>query len=191
MTIPSGRNERFEALYRKHYRRVIRYYVGVKRLSTEDAQDLAQEAFLRFFEVMDEYRGEAEWAYLELVARSVFLNRVRSEGAAKRTARLVSIGELLPTEEPAARPEADYADRQAAIEGRRRFREAFSELPKGQQQTIHVRMQGFKYNQIAKILGITLDAVKTRLREAKKTMRARLGDDAGSVEWLDLPEEEQ
>lgn len=191
MTIPGGRDEQFEALYRKHYRRVILYYVRVNRLSTEDAQDLAQEAFLRFFEVMDEYRGEAEWAYLQLVARSVFLNRVRSDGAAKRSGNVVSIGDLLPTQEPAARPEADYADRQAATEARRQFRQAFTELSKGQQQCIHLRMQGFKYNQIAKLLGITLDAVKTRLREAKKSMRARLRDGVGSVDWLDLPEEEQ
>ena len=189
--MPSDRDERFEALYRKHYRRVIFYYVRVNHLSLDDAQDLAQDAFLRFFEVMDEYRGEAEWAYLELVARSVYLNRVRSAGAVKRSANLVSIGDLLPTQEPIAKPEADYVQRQAAIEGRRRFRQAFSDLPKAQQQCIHLRMQGFKYNQIARVLGITLDAVKTRLREAKKTMRARLGDDAGSADWLDLPEEEQ
>src|SRR5688572_21076390 len=185
-----GRDGVFEALYRKHYRRVYRFYVQSMRVREEDADDLAQEAFLRFFEVMDDYRGEAEWAYLELVARSVFLNRIRSQKAVKRTANVVSIDELLPSQEPAAPQERDYVDRQAAVEARRRFRSAFEELSRGQQQCIHLRMEGFKYNQIARLLGITLDAVKTRLREAKKFMRARLGDDTGSMDWLDLPEDE-
>ena len=61
--------------------------------------------------------------------------------------------------------------------------EAAAELPEGQKQCLGLWLGGFKYDEVAAVLGLTVDAVKSRLRDAKKQLRVRLGADT-------LPEEE-
>ncbi|HJQ39140.1 MAG TPA: sigma factor, partial [Thermoanaerobaculia bacterium] len=85
------RDERFKTLYQKYYRRVVRFYVRAFRFAEEDAEELAQEAFLRFYEAMDEYRGDAEWAFFESIARNVAFNKIRWGKTQKRNARTVDI----------------------------------------------------------------------------------------------------
>lgn len=162
---------------------MLRFYVRGFRLAEEDAEDLAQEAFLRFYEAMDEYRGEAEWALLEIIARNVLYNRIRSQKTAKRSANTVSIDDLQPTQQPTAPQDADYADREAARLLRKRLRTAIETLPAGQRKCLHLWREGFRYTQIAGILGITVDAVKSRLRDAKRDLERELKDDAGRFAW--------
>ncbi|HEV7768136.1 MAG TPA: RNA polymerase sigma factor [Thermoanaerobaculia bacterium] len=185
--------EGFKALYAKYYRRMVAFYIRAFRLSEEDAKDLAQDAFLRFYEALDEYRGDAEWAFLETVARRVAYNSIRSRSTAKRGGgQDMSLDEIPPRLEPAVKPPPDYADRETARFVRKRVREAIAELSQGQQQSIHLWGEGFKYKQIASILAISVDAVKSRLRDAKKHLHERLGEDVAGLNWPDgLPEEER
>jgi RNA polymerase sigma factor (sigma-70 family) len=178
-------DDRFQSLYRKYYRRMVRFYVGSFRVSEEDAEELTQDAFCRFLEAMDEYRGDAEWAYLEAIARNVAYNRIRSRNTAKRGAETVDIDDRNAMPEPAAPAGPDYAEREEAALRSKLLREAIAELPAGSRECIQLWLNDFKYDEIAKFLGITLDAVKSRLRDAKKMLRARLGD--GNA----LPEDEE
>jgi DNA-directed RNA polymerase specialized sigma24 family protein len=41
---------------------------------------------------------------------------------------------------------------------------------------VHLQLQDYTYDEIAAALRVTVDAVKSRLRDAKKSLRARLGD---------------
>jgi RNA polymerase sigma-70 factor, ECF subfamily len=168
-------DDRFQSLYRKYYKRMVRFYVGSFRVSEEDAEELTQDAFFRFLEAMDEYRGDAEWAYLEAIARNVAYNRIRSQKTAKRGADTVDINDRNATPEPVAPAEPDYAQREEAALRSKHLREAIAELPDGSRECIRLWLNDFKYDEIAKFLGITLDAVKSRLRDAKKILRARLG----------------
>ncbi len=170
-------DERFKSLYQKYYRRVVRFYVRSFHLSEQDSEELAQESFLRFLEAMDEYRGEAEWAFFETIARNVAYNRIRSLKSGKRSARMVDIDDPDFAHEPAAPAEPDYADRQEDALLKKRLREAIAELPDGQRQCIQLWLEERRYDEIATVLRISMDAVKSRLRDAKKTLRARLGDD--------------
>ena len=179
------KDDRFRSLYQKYYWRVVRFYVRSFRLPEEDAQDLAQDAFLRFYEALDEYRGDAEWAFFETIARNVAYNRIRSQKTAKRSAKMVDIDDPDFTHQPAAPAVPDYAQREEEALRNKRLYDAIAELPHGQRECIQLRLDDFKYDEIAKFLGLTLDAVKSRLRDAKKILRARLGDDHA------LPEEEE
>jgi len=188
------KTERFQALYQKYYRRMVKFYTGSAfHLSEEDAMDLAQDAFVKFYEALDEYRGDAEWAYLEMIARNVGYNRIRSRSTAKRGRGLdVSLDDVSAKLEPAAPQQPDYADREAARFLLKRLRDALAELTPAQQQAVKLWADGLKYKQIASILNITLDAVRSRLRDAKRQLQERLGDDAAGIEWLGrLPEEER
>lgn len=177
MTTENGaehRDQRFEAIYRRFYARVWRFYRSFS-VSEEEAHDLAQDAFKRFYENFAQYRGEAEWSYLETIARNVLFNWVRARRTAKRNAAIVEIDDPELVFDPPAPEEPDYADRQEEEMRRTRLRRAVAELPPGQRECLRLRIQGFTYEQIAAALRITLDAVKSRLRDAKKHLRDRLG----------------
>lgn len=179
------RNERFRRLYQKHYRRMVKYYVRAFRLSEQDAEELAQEAFMRFYEAMDEYRGDAEWGFFETIARRVAINKIRSRNTLKRKATTVDIDDPNVREEPVARVEPDYAERQELAERKTRLHREIAGLSLAQRQCMQLWLAGFSFEEIARALRISLDAVKSRLRDARRTLRARMGDDHG------LPEDER
>ena len=171
----SRRDDRFEAIYRKYFGRIYRYYrrVGV---GDDEAQDLAQDVFKRFFEAMDRYRGEAEWAFLETTALNVLRNYVRARKAAKRSARMVELDDPDFHDEPAAPEAPDYAERQHEALRSQRLHAAIAELSPGQRQCLKLWLDDLQYDEIADALRITIDAVKSRLRDAKRILSARLGE---------------
>jgi len=188
MRIPDGasdRNDRFKLLYQKYYWRIVRFYVRAFRFSEEDGEELAQEAFIRFYEAMDEYRGDAEWAFFETIARNVAYNRIRGQKTKKRSVRTVDIDDPeVGRHEPPTLAGPDYAEREEAASRRKRVYDAIAELPPGQRECLQLWLDDFKYDEIATALRISMDAVKSRLRDAKKLLRARLGDEGT------LPEDE-
>ena len=171
-----SKDERFKSLYQKYYWRIVRFYIQAFRLSQEDAEELAQDAFLRFYEAMDEYRGDAEWAFFETIARNVGYNKIRSQKTAKRSAKLVAIDDPDFDQDPPAPEEPDLADRQDDALRKEKLRDAISKLPNGQRECLQMWLEEFKYDEIAKFLRVSIDAVKSRLRDARKHLRDRLGD---------------
>ena len=167
----------FRALYSRYYARMLRYFRRVFRLSDEDAQELTQEAFLRFYRTMGEYRGEAEWALLETIARNVGYNRVRSLTTIKRGAvRPESLNDPEARNDPPA-AQTHPVDRMIDAERKTRLRQAIAGLPNGQRQCLQLWLDDWSYEEIARTLRISLDAVKSRIRDAKRLLRERLGDD--------------
>lgn len=179
-----GDHELFRSLYGRYYARMLRYFRRVFRISDQDAEELAQESFLRFYQAMHEYRGEAEWALLETIARNVGFNRVRSQATIKRGAvRPASLGDPEVSRKEPVATQADPVDRMIDAERRTRMRGGIAELPKGQQQCLRLWLEDWSYEEIARALRISLDAVKSRIRDAKHLLRERLGDEGA------LPEE--
>ena len=169
-------DERFEQIYRQNYGRVWRYFRS-NRVADDEAHDLAQDTFQRVFEHIRQLRNNDAGPFVAIVAKRVLLNRIRARATQKRSAHLVDMDdpELIFTE-PAAPAEPDYADRQA-IEARwERVQKALQSLPPGQRQALVLWIEGHRYGAIAKILGISMDAVKSRLRDAKRYLREQLGE---------------
>ena len=179
----SDRDGRFEELYRRYYGRMYRFFVG-NRVADDEAHDLCQEAFARFYEEMGKYRGEAEWGYLRTVARTVLLNRIRARKAIKRDMPLVDI-DAPEFQEPADPNQEDVTQQLETARQTRRVHEEIELLPDGQKECMKLWLGDLKYQGIAKVLGISVDAVKSRLRDAKRLLRARLGADAT------LPEDDE
>jgi RNA polymerase sigma factor (sigma-70 family) len=180
------RDAEFETLYRRHYARVYRFY-RLQRVPDDVAHDLAQDVFTRAYRSFDHYR-DGGWSFFETIARNVLYNWLRSQKAVKRNGVNVHLDDPDFAQQIAAPPSPDYADRDEAARNWKRFREAIAELPPGQRQCLELQADGLKYHQIAERMGITIDAVKTRLKDAKKRLRQKLGD----IAWPDrLPEEDQ
>lgn len=171
-------DERFQSLYKRYYAGMLRFFRQVFRVSEADAQELTQDSFLRFYRAMDEYRGEAEWALLETIARNVGYNRVRSLTTIKRGAvKPESLDEIDSARTDPADVQSDPVEKLIADQRRQRLRQAILGLPKGQRRCLQLWLEDLTYEEIAAALQISLDAVRSRIRDAKRLLRERLGDE--------------
>lgn len=178
------RDDLFRLLYQRYYTRMLRYFHRVFRLSEADAQELTQDSFLRFYRAMDEYRGEAEWALLETIARNVGFNRVRAVNTLRRgSIRPESLDDPEERHDPADLEQRHPIDTMIETERLRRMHEAIAELPNGQRQCLQLSLEDLSQEEISRVLRISIMAVKSRIRDAKRTLRERLGDEGA------LPEE--
>jgi RNA polymerase sigma-70 factor (ECF subfamily) len=169
-------DERFEQIFRQHYARVWRYF-RTNRIADDEAHDLCQDAFKRLYERMDQIRNDDAWPFLAAIAKTILLNRIRARQTQKRNASLIEMDDPeLVFKEPAAPPEPDYADRQADEARWEAVRGAVASLPAGQRECLRLWIEDFQYNEIAKVLGISMDAVKSRIRDAKRYLREQLGE---------------
>lgn len=171
-------NDLFESLYRRYYARMLGYFRKVFRVSEADAQELTQDSFVRFYRAMDEYRGQAEWALLETIARNVGYNRVRSVKTIKRgSVRPESLDDGEQREHPSDTGQRHPIDTMIETERLRRMREAISELPRGQRQCLQLWLEDLGQDEISRVLRISVVAVKSRIRDAKRALREKLGDE--------------
>jgi RNA polymerase sigma-70 factor (ECF subfamily) len=170
--MPGDHTAAFEALFE--------YYPAVVSLlrkmgfDHEDARDLAQQVFLRVYQHMDAYRGDAKWHYLEQVTRRLAYNDRRDRHAAKREGIRVATEEIieLPDERT---PAADTA--LESEETSQRVWRAVNQLTPSDQTAIRLQMAGLSQDAIAPQLGITVSALKSRLSVARKRLRVLLGEE--------------
>jgi RNA polymerase sigma-70 factor (ECF subfamily) len=187
MTTGNG-DDRFRELYQQFYWRVVRYYVRAFRLSEEDAKDLAQDAFVRFLNAVENYRGDAGWAYMERIARNVAFNRIRSLNASKRFGEHVGLDDpKMPTTQ-----QPDHAERQQETLKRRQLQDAMEGLSPARRRCLQLWLSDLSYDEIAAALGASVESVKAKLKEAKKFLRKELADDlADDLAGVRLPEVEE
>lgn len=166
----------------KRFEKLYKFYPGVlallRRLGFphDEAEDVAQEAFVRVYRHMKGYRGDAQWAYLEMTVRRVAANAVRAKYAGKRHAETVS-DDVLATVADSSVPAPDAVLAQEDVA--KRVRDAIAHLDPTDQTILLFRLHGRSYEEIMKALGISLSAVKSRLNVARKRLRELLGQDSG------------
>jgi RNA polymerase sigma-70 factor (ECF subfamily) len=163
--------EQFQRLYQRYYHAVVGYLVrlGVAR---DPARDLAQDVFLRVYRSMENYRGEAEWSFLQVTARRVALNHVRGELTQKRRGILVPIDVL---HDVAADAAPDLAEEQERKTQRETLHAAIATLPDPIRKCVSLWLAGSACNEIQAICGVSLDTVKSRLHEARLRLKKELG----------------
>jgi RNA polymerase sigma-70 factor (ECF subfamily) len=176
--------------YQKIQSRVQRYFKK-KGASEEDARDLTQDTFLRVFrsEAKLGSRTELE-AWIFGIARNVWLNMLRDQAAGKRAGITVSLDELRPgggTNDFATTTagEADALESAITREQLETLRNALAELPEQMRQCVYLRLRDdLKYKEIATVMGISIDTVKSHLSQAKKRLRHLLEPHFGPIDRL-------
>lgn len=176
--------EAFQRLFDQYYRPV--YYFFLRRgMSDEDARDLAQETFFRVYKGMEGYRGDAQvQSWLFQIATNLWKNQVRHETAGKRKAWEVSLeGAMEKGFEPVtplspvrgAAPPGPLTGLLAAEEVQV-LRQAFEDLPPQMRRCVMLRIdQDLKYREIAAVMQISIDAVKSHLGQARDRLKKDLG----------------
>jgi RNA polymerase sigma factor (sigma-70 family) len=141
-----------------------------------DAQDVAQEVFVKAYESIHGFKGESKlstWLYRITVTRS--LDYLRSRKRKKRFAFVYSIfgdnNELLINPPDFNHPGVLAENRQQAAE----LFKAVDALP-DQQKTAFVltRVEGLGHKEVSEIMGTTVPAVESLLQRAKINLKKQL-----------------
>ncbi|MGW8283071.1 MAG: RNA polymerase sigma factor [Gemmatimonadota bacterium] len=160
------------ALYDAHVDRV--YRLAYRMTGDENlARDLTQDAFVRAFDRIDSFRGDAALStWLHTVTTSVVLNGLRKvRRIREREAELDAAHE---TAQEDRRSEPDLRDRlHVAIAG----------LPDGYRKVFVMHdVEGYTHQEIAQALGVAEGTSKAQLSRARAKLRAELADYA--EEWV-------
>lgn len=165
----------FEPLVERYRQRVYRLACHVLR-DTEEAWDVAQEAFIRAFQALPNFRGQsAFYTWLFRITLNVASDRARQRAARGRalgTERLEEAEWERTLVDPGEAPDASAA----RAEERRRIARALESLPPHHRAIIMLSdLEGLSYREIAEVLGIPMGTVMSRLHNARKRLRAALG----------------
>ncbi len=174
LRVRRGDAESFELLLRRHRAPLVGYFCRMVQ-DRALAEDLAQEVFLRVYRARHRYQGEARFTtWLYRIATNLALNAIRDrKPVAARLEPLEAEGDpdasLFVDSKPTAEQQLIQSDRQRLI------RRAIEALPENQRAAVILhKYQEVDYHQIAKILGVSVSAVKSLLFRAYESLRARL-----------------
>ena len=133
----------------------------------ELAMDFTQEAFLRAYQRLDQFRGDAAFStWLHSITVSVALNGLRKVDRHRKRER--SLEDAAPAAAPTWRADPGVRDR---------IESAVDELPEIYRTVFLMHdLEGFSHGEIAESLGVAEGTSKARLSRARARLRESLGD---------------
>jgi RNA polymerase sigma-70 factor (ECF subfamily) len=148
--------------------------------NVEDAGDIAQESLISMARSLGEFRGDSSvssWLYT-IARRFCIKKRRRSKFAPSREESLHASGadaaRHLP--DPAPDPEQTASNRELATI----LTQAIDALDPRQREVLVLRdVEGFSAPEVARILGTSVDAIKSRLHRARVAVRQHLAPVVG------------
>src|SRR5690349_9758427 len=157
----------FEQLVIAYQHRV--FGVALRMLgSRAEAEEIAQEVFLRAHRAIGEFRGDARlgtWLYA--IASRLCLNRLAAPD------RRVTRGDDALADVPAAGPDAAAAAERAELNAA--LRAAIAELPEDRRIVLVLRdVEGLTYDEIVEALGLEPGTVRSRLHRARLQLKEKL-----------------
>lgn len=149
----------------------------------EEARDLTQDVFLRVFKRIATFQEKSRFErWLFRIVANLWKNELRRRDAEKRDAFEQSLdqppeGEDLggKTIEPAD-PKPLASDLMQTRERQELLREALQGLPPQMRRVCELRfVQDRKYQEIADLLGVSIETIKAHLHQARKRLTEKLG----------------
>lgn len=160
------------ALYDAHVDRIYRL---AWRMTGEDdlAQDCTQDTFIRAFDRLSEFRGDAAFGtWLYSIATSVVLNALRKVKRHRQREADLELADAMRRTGP----------RYAEPDLKTKLKEAIDGLPEKYRMVFVMHdVEGYTHPQIAEAMGIQVGTSKAQLFRAREKLRAQLAEFAG--EW--------
>lgn len=177
----AGEREAFYALVSRYERSLYRSALAITR-NPADAEEVVQETFLRAYEHLAQFRGEAKFqTWLTQIA----LNTARMKLRKAHGGLWESLDEPRETEEGLLpRDVAEWRENPEQRFGREELEKllhhALSGLPPGYREVVALRdIQMLSTQETAELLGMSVANVKTRLLRARLQLRERLAAPMG------------
>jgi RNA polymerase sigma-70 factor (ECF subfamily) len=160
------------ALFERYHGSLARFFHD--KVSEAAQEDLIHETFLACLASAARFRGEARFrTFLFGIAHNVLADHLRRLG--RRMARLGSQSDLEIAVATAVSLEPSPAAAAAAHEEQRRVLEALRRIPAIHRITLELHYwEGLSAAEVGAILGLPLGTVKTRLRDGRAHLEARL-----------------
>ncbi len=174
--------QEFQRLVERFYRPVARFFAN-RGCPEIEVEDLTQETFLKICNGLNGFRGEAsEDTWLFKIAANTWINALRRRSAGKRSGLETSLDDLEnvglePTVGHGPASPSEPLERALAEERVRLVREAIDDLPPQMRRVVFLRVaQDMKYREIAAVMQISIQTVKSQLHAARDQLRERLGE---------------
>ncbi|MGO9243852.1 MAG: sigma-70 family RNA polymerase sigma factor [Verrucomicrobiia bacterium] len=178
----AGDEEAFDDLVRRHQQRAFNVAFQVLR-DREDATEVAQDAFVRVYRSVENFRGECEFTtWLHQIVVNLARNRYRWWKRRGRQSSVsldspVEMGEGAVPMQLAASGDAPDVETVKA-----EFVELLSrrmeELPRKLCEVLVLRnVENLSYEQIAVVLDCSIGTVKSRIARAREALRQRMQDE--------------
>jgi RNA polymerase sigma-70 factor (ECF subfamily) len=176
-------DEAFRQIMVRYNRRLYRIARGIVR-NDADAEDVIQEAYVKAFMHLADFRGESTLAtWLGRITINEALGRLRKKRspseavhseAQRNEAQIIPFPQMTTTDDP----EKTMAQRQIL----QLVEQATDKLPENFRLVFITRViEGMSVEETAEILGIQPETVKTRLHRARKLVREQLDKQIGPV----------
>ena len=169
--VRAGESDAARALYDAHVDRVYRLAF---RLAGDDAlaQDFTQETFIRAFDRLGSFRGDAAFStWLHTITTTVVLNGLRKVKRLRQRETDIDDAQAIGVIKRDSEPDLKM-----------RLTKAIDELPEGY-RTVFVMhdVEGYTHEEIGAALGVETGTSKAQLSRARAKLRVALADFAG--EW--------
>ena len=181
----------FQKIYDTFQPKILRYMTRL--VGEDDAEDLTQETFVKVHRALENFRGESQlstWIYR--IAANTAMDKLRSpsfQQVAQFNLSDDSIEEdqegnigrvvIVKEEKPQVEKQLIRAEMNDCIHG------YIEKLPEPYRAILVLsEYEGLKNNEIAEILGITLDTVKIRLHRARAKLKEELETNC-EIHWVE------
>ncbi len=171
--IGAGDHAAFRLLVERHQHAVIGTVAKMLGNAAE-AEDIAQQVFLRIWKNAKRYRPEAKFTtYLFTITRNLVFNETRRRSRKKEVSadEREEFSHQLIEANPDRQPDAELlqAELQQAVD------DAIAALPEAQRMAVVLRRyEQLSYEEIAGVLKLSVSAVKSLLFRARTTLRESL-----------------
>jgi RNA polymerase sigma-70 factor (ECF subfamily) len=175
-----GDQDAFEQLVRAYDQSVLRLAMNLLR-SPEDAQDVYQEAFLRVFRNLNNFRFDCSFhTWLYRIVTNLCLDQLRKRKVRREDSSLVATPEGVRDRLDSVSEERVDGDPQRRLlsgELRQKVKEVLGGLTPRERVVFELRhYQGLRLRKIGEMLGTTEEAAKNCLFRATQKMRVALGE---------------
>lgn len=171
--VGAGDHEAFRKLVERHQNAVIGTVAKMLGNASE-AEDIAQQVFLRIWRNAKRYRPDAKFTtYLYTITRNLVFNETRRKSRKKEVSsdeREENSNQLIEAS-PDRQPDAELlqAELQTAVDA------AIASLPEAQRMAVVLRRyEQLSYEEIADVLNLSVSAVKSLLFRARTSLREAL-----------------
>jgi RNA polymerase sigma-70 factor (ECF subfamily) len=164
----AGDPRAFEDLVRRYQHRV--FGVALRMLqSPAEAEDIAQDVFLRVHRAIGTFRGDAKLStWLYGITSNLCLNRLTS-ASRTRTRHDEDAVMRAPSDAPDATAAMERSEVEAALH------QAITELPDERRIVVVLRdLEGLSYEEIAEALDLEVGTVRSRLHRARMDLKSKM-----------------
>jgi RNA polymerase sigma-70 factor (family 1) len=157
----------FDALFRQYYK-TIRNFIYFRCGDRDMAEDIAQDTFVKLWEVRDRVDRKTVKSYLYTIAQNTTINQQKRQQLMYKFQKRTTLQLDSDTPEKLAEM-AEYELRLQSV---------IASLPEGGREVFLMnRIEDLTYQEIAERLGLSVKAIEKRMSKVLRIIRAQLGVD--------------